>query len=100
MRAHRPDERPRIGVGLRPRSLGHGRAAKLTGQLLAFARGQALKPEVFAVGQQLHGLVDMLDTAAGSRISIVTETSDTPISYGRTRASSTRPVRWRDDGDA
>ena len=38
------------------------RAAKLTGQLLAFARRQALKPETFDLGARLHELADMLDT--------------------------------------
>ena len=54
------------------------RAAKVTSQLLAFSRRQALKPEVFEVGQRLHGIADMLDTATGSRVRIVTETPDTP----------------------
>jgi len=54
------------------------RAAKLTGQLLAFARRQALKPEVFDVGQKLRGVSDMLDTVSGARIRVVTDTPDDP----------------------
>ncbi|WP_430912175.1 ATP-binding protein [Methylobacterium sp. sgz302541] len=54
------------------------RAAKLTGQLLAFARRQALKPEVFEVGGRLRGVADMLDTVTGSRIRVVTELPDMP----------------------
>ncbi|WP_313899192.1 PAS domain S-box protein [Methylobacterium sp. J-090] len=54
------------------------RAAKLTGQLLAFARRQALKPEVFDVGERLRGIADMLDTVTGARIHIVTEIPDEP----------------------
>ncbi|WP_132250483.1 ATP-binding protein [Methylobacterium segetis] len=54
------------------------RAAKLTGQLLAFARRQALKPEVFEVGTQLHAVADMLDTVTGARIRVVAEVPDTP----------------------
>lgn len=46
------------------------RAAKLTGQLLAFARRQALKPEVIDVGQSLRVISDMLGTLTGSRIVI------------------------------
>ena len=46
------------------------RASKLTGQLLAFARRQALKPEVFDVGAQLQIVTDMLATIVGSRIRI------------------------------
>ncbi len=54
------------------------RAAKLTGQLLAFARRQALKPEVFDVGARLRGVGEMLDTVTGARIRVVTELPDEP----------------------
>ena len=54
------------------------RAAKLTGQLLAFARRQALKPEVFDVGERLRGVADMLDTVTGTRIRVVTQVPDDP----------------------
>jgi PAS domain S-box-containing protein len=47
------------------------RASKLTGQLLAFARRQALKPEVFDVAERVKALGDMLQTVLGSRIRIV-----------------------------
>ncbi len=53
------------------------RAAKLTGQLLAFARRQALKPEVFSVGRQVHAIADMLDTLTGARVQILLEVPDT-----------------------
>ena len=46
------------------------RAAKLTSQLLAFARRQTLKPETFEVGGCLRGVADMLDTVTGARIHI------------------------------
>ncbi len=49
------------------------RAAQLTRQLLAFARRQALMPEVFDVGQRVRGLEDMLRTVVGGRIEVVTE---------------------------
>ena len=48
------------------------RAAKLTGQLLAFARRQALKPEVFDVDERIRTVTDMLRTIVGSRITIET----------------------------
>ncbi len=52
------------------------RAAKLTGQLLAFARRQSLKPEVFEVGERLRGVAEMLDTITGARIHVRVEASD------------------------
>ncbi|WP_277984456.1 PAS domain-containing protein [Sphingomonas faeni] len=53
------------------------RAAKLTGQLLAFARRQALQPEVIDVGQSLRVISDMLGTLTGSRIVIAIDLPDT-----------------------
>lgn len=50
------------------------RAAKLTGQLLAFARRQALKPEVFNIGERLDQVADMLQTVVGSRVTLMTDT--------------------------
>ncbi len=52
------------------------RAAKLTGQLLAFARRQALKPEVFSVGQRVRAIADMLDTLTGARVQVLIEAPD------------------------
>ena len=49
------------------------RAARLTGQLLAFARRQALKPEVFNAGDRVAAVVEMLRTVVGSRIELVAE---------------------------
>ncbi|QXH54694.1 ATP-binding protein [Pseudomonas maumuensis] len=46
------------------------RGAKLTGQLLAFARRQALSPQVFEAGPRLEAMADMLGTAAGARIQV------------------------------
>src|SRR6185312_12022610 len=42
-----------------------------TGQLLAFARRQTLKPEVFEVGRSVYTLNEMIGTLVGSRIEIV-----------------------------
>jgi PAS domain S-box-containing protein len=44
------------------------RAARLTGQLLAFARRQALKPETFDARDRVESIADMLRTVLGSRI--------------------------------
>ncbi|MDQ4137194.1 MAG: PAS domain S-box protein, partial [Pseudomonadota bacterium] len=49
------------------------RASRLTGQLLAFARRQALRPEVFEVGERMRAVADMLRTVVGARIRVVTE---------------------------
>lgn len=46
------------------------RAAKLTGQLLAFARRQALKPELFDVADSVRTLSDMIVTLTGSRMKL------------------------------
>ena len=46
------------------------RAAKLTGQLLAFARRQSLKPELFDAGVSLREVVGMMHTLTGSRIAM------------------------------
>jgi signal transduction histidine kinase/ActR/RegA family two-component response regulator len=49
------------------------RASKLTGQLLAFARRQALKPEVFDAGERIQAITEMLRTVVGARVDIVTD---------------------------
>ncbi|WP_425284800.1 PAS domain-containing protein [Methylobacterium gossipiicola] len=54
------------------------RAAKLTSQLLSFARRQALKPEVFDVGERLASVADMLNAVTGARIRIDTTVPDVP----------------------
>ena len=54
------------------------RAAKLTSQLLAFARRQTLKPELFDVGQSVQTLGEMIATLIGSRIEIVIHVPDEP----------------------
>jgi PAS domain S-box-containing protein len=54
------------------------RATKLTGQLLAFARRQALKPEVFAACDAVRSISDMMNTLTGSHISIKFVLPETP----------------------
>lgn len=46
------------------------RASKLTSQLLAFARRQPLKPEVFNVGVQVESIAQLIRPLVGSRIDI------------------------------
>jgi PAS domain S-box-containing protein len=76
-------KRPNLPEDRRQRYIGAiadtvARAAKLTGQLLAFARRQALRPEVFDVGQAVKSLGDMVGTLTGSRIRIDTDIPDPP----------------------
>ena len=66
-------QRPKLSEERRTRYIGAisdtvDRAAKLTGQLLAFARRQVLQPETFDVGQSVHQVTDMLKTLTGSRV--------------------------------
>jgi len=46
------------------------RASKLTGQLLSFARRQALQPEVFAACDAVRSISEMMDTLTGTHISV------------------------------
>lgn len=54
------------------------RAARLTGQLLAFARRQALKPEVFAACDGVRAIGQMMGTLAGSRVEIIMQLPEDP----------------------
>ena len=54
------------------------RAARLTSQLLAFARRQALQPEVFDVARSVMRIGEMMDTLTGSRIEVRIEVPDEP----------------------
>ena len=54
------------------------RATRLTSQLLAFARRQALKPETFDVCDSVRVIQPMIRTLVGSRIAITVETPDHP----------------------
>jgi PAS domain S-box-containing protein len=49
------------------------RAAALTSQLLAFARRQPLKPEVFDVGERIEGMRQMIEASFGSTIQLTIE---------------------------
>ncbi|WP_342153273.1 PAS domain-containing protein [Methylorubrum sp. SB2] len=70
-----PDERRLRYVGAISETV--DRAAKLTAQLLAFARRQALKPEVFEVGRSLAAVGDMVGTLTGSRIAVDVQVAGT-----------------------
>ncbi|WP_420139754.1 PAS domain S-box protein [Sphingomonas sp.] len=52
------------------------RAAHLTGQLLAFARRQPLRPEQFDVAARLRGMGQLIQTTLGSPISVQYEIDD------------------------
>ena len=52
------------------------RAAKLTAQLLAFSRRQALTPEVFDVGASIDLTLDMVQTLGGSRMRVSVQKSE------------------------
>ncbi|MDB5650211.1 MAG: sensor hybrid histidine kinase [Hyphomicrobiales bacterium] len=64
-----PDERRERYLGAISETV--DRAAKLTGQLLAFARRQPLKPEIFDAGRQVESVADMVRPIVGARIEIV-----------------------------
>jgi signal transduction histidine kinase len=49
------------------------RAAALTSQLLAFARRQPLKPEVFEVGKRIEGMRQMIEASVGASIQLMIE---------------------------
>ena len=52
------------------------RASKLTAQLLAFARRQPLKPQIFNVGSQVEGVAQLVRPLVGGRIEIAVEVQD------------------------
>jgi PAS domain S-box-containing protein len=54
------------------------RAARLTGQLLAFARRQALQPEVFSACENVDAISAMMKTLSGSRIETVIQLAEQP----------------------
>jgi PAS domain S-box-containing protein len=55
------------------------RASKLTAQLLAFARRQPLKPQVFNVGTQVENVVQLIRPLVGSRMQIELDVGDPDI---------------------
>ena len=52
------------------------RAARLTAQLLTFARRQALRPEVFNVGESVKRVGEMMDSLTGSRVKVSIQVPD------------------------
>jgi signal transduction histidine kinase len=63
-----------------------GRAAALTGQLLAFARRQPLQPEVIDVNMLIRDMTDLLDRTLGERIEVTTALAGTPCTVEADRA--------------
>ena len=55
------------------------RAAKLTSQLLTFARRHALNRQVFDAAERLQSIADMLKTVLGSRVSFELEIAEGPL---------------------
>ena len=55
------------------------RAAKLTGQLLAFARRQALQPELFDLGKSIEDVATIVRTLTGSRVVLTTHIPEEPV---------------------
>jgi PAS domain S-box-containing protein len=62
------------------------RASRLTSQLLAFARRQALKPETFDVCDSVRVIQPMIRTLVGSRIAITVEAPDHPCTIDADRS--------------
>ena len=67
------------------------RASKLTAQLLAFARRQPLKPQVFNVGTQVEAVAQLIRPLVGGRIRIDVEISPTAIALRLPTSPSSRP---------
>jgi signal transduction histidine kinase len=63
-----------------------GRAAALTGQLLAFARRQPLQPELIDVNALIRDMTDLLDRTLGERIEVTTALAPTPCTVEADRA--------------
>jgi PAS domain S-box-containing protein len=68
-------QRPALAEERRQRFMGSissavARAAKLTGQLLAFARRQTLQPVVFDAVQNVAAIGEMLQTLVGARVDV------------------------------
>ena len=62
------------------------RAAALTGQLLAFARRQPLRPEIIDVNELIRDMTDLLDRTLGERIEVRTILSPDACSVEADRA--------------
>ena len=56
------------------------RGAKLTGQLLSFARSQSLLPKLTRVNSLLVGMKDLLEISAGPGIQVALDLCDSPAS--------------------
>ena len=63
-----------------------GKAAALTGQLLAFARRQPLQPEVIDVNALIGDMADLIDRTLGERIQVSTELAGTACNVEADRA--------------
>jgi signal transduction histidine kinase/CheY-like chemotaxis protein len=59
------------------------RAARLTGQLLAFARQQPLSAEVFNVNEQVQGVIDLVRPLLGEQVAIDLKACGVNCCYGQ-----------------
>ncbi|MGP9820232.1 PAS domain S-box protein [Salinarimonas sp. NSM] len=75
-RENLPEERRRRYVEAISEAVDRG--SKLTGQLLAFARRQALEPVPFEVGARVAAMAEMLGSVLGAGIEIVVEAPGEP----------------------
>ena len=69
-----PDERRRRYIDAIAETV--DRASKLTGQLLAFARRQPLRPQTFNVGTQVETITELIRPLVGGRIGVDIEIDD------------------------
>jgi signal transduction histidine kinase/CheY-like chemotaxis protein len=68
------------------------RATKLTNQLLAFARRQSLKPEVFDVTQSVRTISDMIRTLTGARVNTSLRQPSAPCYINADRSQFDRAI--------
>ena len=72
------------------------RAAALTGQLLAFARRQPLRPEIIEVNELIRDMTDLLDRTLGERIEVKTDPLGRRLrGRGRPRPARIGPAQHR-----
>ena len=67
------------------------RASKLTAQLLAFARRQPLKPQVFNIGVQVESVAQLIRPLVGTRIRIEARYLAIPIVSQLPTSRNSRP---------
>jgi signal transduction histidine kinase len=74
-------DRPEASQDVETISAAAGRAAQLTGQLLAFSRKQPLRVEMLDLGELVAAVVKMLRRILGEHIELQAELPDTPLFF-------------------